>query len=422
MYDTSVDISDGLWFDNGTIAHDDLLYYPDKYIVYNNTVRGCICKIEHCYRKCCARNQIYDEASRSCIDVIKVNLTDDEKELMRHIFREFDLLEELHGLTQVNGQQGLNKCDNTSCVFRTDSYKAHHISEVDTTVCEKNIAAVFVITAGLYRKKEPIQGTTKIIEPKRSYIVEEHEAAHIIRWEDGDLIVNSVEGYDSKIDVDSYCIDVMIYFNERTQSRTASPWTHLNRLPELNAGSFPTFSCDADEFHISNVEQTTMRVFVGKPLTFIKEERRKTFLNYSLYGFGVPAALTVLLALLEFAPIEDSKYLPRLRKRECLISVVRVGKVWGCVNVKNVRECGGVVMCASMGVEVLLCKRNHGSFWSKRASHSTLLTIVGVPVDHSPLSLHQPNLPCTRYSMPFQDSRNTLVTLSGLRVSMGSWL
>ncbi|GBP53420.1 Probable G-protein coupled receptor Mth-like 1 [Eumeta japonica] len=47
---------------------------------------------------------------------------------------------------------------------------------------------------------------------------------------------------------------------------------------------------------------------------------QRRFRRYCMYAFGLPLLLTMLLAALEFSPIEDHTLLPRMRKRECFLS------------------------------------------------------------------------------------------------------
>ncbi|GBP53421.1 hypothetical protein EVAR_48173_1 [Eumeta japonica] len=85
---------------------------------------------------------------------------------MYKYFEEYDKLEEEHGLRQVNGFKELNGCNNESCLFRTDAYKTHELTK------------------------------------------------------EGILVVENIDAPIQKLDVDRYCIDVMLYVNEKTGEKT----------------------------------------------------------------------------------------------------------------------------------------------------------------------------------------------------------
>ncbi|GBP53401.1 hypothetical protein EVAR_48153_1 [Eumeta japonica] len=170
VVDTSVDITEGQRFEDGTIAYNGTRYTPDLYYeASDNKTRGCICRIVNCYRKCCGRTEILFENRVSlvsplvCLDRSAVNVTRARNETMYEYFEEFEKLEEEHGLRQVNGYNELNGCENKFRPFRTDSYKSHRLTK------------------------------------------------------EGALVV---EGPYQEVDVDRYCIDVMLYVNEKTGETT----------------------------------------------------------------------------------------------------------------------------------------------------------------------------------------------------------
>lgn len=57
----SIDISDG-FVSGDNILKDNVTYTPTDYFRYNDTIRGCICNLKHCMRKCCPKGQIFINA------------------------------------------------------------------------------------------------------------------------------------------------------------------------------------------------------------------------------------------------------------------------------------------------------------------------------------------------------------------------
>lgn len=53
----SVDITDGIRR-NQAIIKDNITYTPENYFSFEGRIRGCICNIKPCIRKCCPRGQI----------------------------------------------------------------------------------------------------------------------------------------------------------------------------------------------------------------------------------------------------------------------------------------------------------------------------------------------------------------------------
>lgn len=63
----SVDISDGVFnADDETYRKDGILYRPPNYFLEGQIVRGCICQIKTCVRKCCAYDEYLNADSKNC--------------------------------------------------------------------------------------------------------------------------------------------------------------------------------------------------------------------------------------------------------------------------------------------------------------------------------------------------------------------
>ncbi|XP_060521060.1 G-protein coupled receptor Mth2-like isoform X4 [Cylas formicarius] len=67
--DTYVDITDGVK-SGPNITKDGLIYTENDYFVDNNVIKGCICRVSSCVRKCCAANEsIASNTNSTCVDV-----------------------------------------------------------------------------------------------------------------------------------------------------------------------------------------------------------------------------------------------------------------------------------------------------------------------------------------------------------------
>lgn len=58
----SVDITDGVRR-NHTIIKDNVTYTPANYFSYEGSIRGCICNIKPCIRKCCPKGHIMNNGT-----------------------------------------------------------------------------------------------------------------------------------------------------------------------------------------------------------------------------------------------------------------------------------------------------------------------------------------------------------------------
>ncbi|GBP53406.1 G-protein coupled receptor Mth2 [Eumeta japonica] len=233
--DTSIDITEGELFENGTIAYNGTRYTPDLYYVASdNKTRGCICKIVNCYRKCCGRTEIYHEGAGSCIGRSAVRLTKEQNETMYKYFEGFEKLEKENSLMQVNGFNELYVCNNESCLLRTDSYKSHRLTKA------------------------------------------------------GELAIENVEAAIQEVDVESYCIDFMLYVNEKTGKMTlgreayfrvklhqevkAYPPNYIelsiphHQLLDIESGSDSEYSDEGDEYHVTSAQTEVQRDDKDLPL------------------------------------------------------------------------------------------------------------------------------------------------------------
>ncbi|GBP53409.1 hypothetical protein EVAR_48161_1 [Eumeta japonica] len=272
--DTSIDITEGEHFENGTIEYNGTRYTPDLYYeASDNKTRGCICRIVNCYRKCCGRAEIYHEGTGSCLDRSAVNVTRTQNETMYEYFEEFEKLEEEHGLRQVNGYNELNVCDDESSLFRTDAIKSHKLTKA------------------------------------------------------GALVIENVEGPYQEVDVDRYCIDIMLYVNEKTGETTLGREAYFCVKVHQEAKKYPQnyiafiiyFSLLATFFWLNVMCFDMWRKFRFTRINVSGDVERR-FRRYCVYAFGLPLLLTVLVAALEYSPIEDHYLLPRMRKRKCFLS------------------------------------------------------------------------------------------------------
>ncbi|XP_075220896.1 G-protein coupled receptor Mth-like [Lycorma delicatula] len=63
-----IDLKGAKRYTNGTIEVEGILYPKDKTYYVNNTLRGCICEVTSCIRKCCPENYAVD-SSESCAKI-----------------------------------------------------------------------------------------------------------------------------------------------------------------------------------------------------------------------------------------------------------------------------------------------------------------------------------------------------------------
>ncbi|GBP53414.1 Mariner Mos1 transposase [Eumeta japonica] len=407
--DTSVDISEGERFEDDTIEYNGTRYMPDLYYeASDNKTRGCICKIVNCYRKCCGRGEIYHEESFSCLNRSDVPLTKGQNETMYKYFEEFEKLEKENSLMQVNGFNELNGCNNESCLFRTDSYKSHRLTKPARTgekytqdkenrenkthenkrnnksnkylelltkaeikmgrPCIEVKRQIWYIRATLWKgpqvlRKNCLFGGTHLRTGTCSQISKAPDIDRLVVREVHfyfrcALVIESVEVSAQEVDVDHYCIEIMLYFNEKTGKKTLDREAYFRGkvyekveeyaqnyiamiissvfilltiavlliLPDMKKSLHGrNLLCHLCSMLVSFVCIAAMQISITtstptRKLCMIFCDMQKRFRRYCVYAFGLPLLLTVLLAALEFSPIEDHYLLPRMRKRECFLS------------------------------------------------------------------------------------------------------
>lgn len=64
--DIFVDITDGTR-DGNTITKNGITYTPENYFEDQSTVKGCICNVIQCVRKCCEDGQVMNLTTRKCV-------------------------------------------------------------------------------------------------------------------------------------------------------------------------------------------------------------------------------------------------------------------------------------------------------------------------------------------------------------------
>ncbi|XP_056629654.1 G-protein coupled receptor Mth2-like isoform X3 [Diorhabda sublineata] len=64
--ENSVDITDGIR--SGTnITKDDITYTEKNYFVQGDSIKGCICNVKQCIRKCCDEGEVMNMTTRTCV-------------------------------------------------------------------------------------------------------------------------------------------------------------------------------------------------------------------------------------------------------------------------------------------------------------------------------------------------------------------
>lgn len=61
-----VDITDGVR-EGVNIIKDGITYTPSDYVTVDNTIKGCICNVRACVRKCCEQGKMMNLTTRKCI-------------------------------------------------------------------------------------------------------------------------------------------------------------------------------------------------------------------------------------------------------------------------------------------------------------------------------------------------------------------
>lgn len=59
--DVTVDVTDGFFYQNGSVYYDDVLYLPKHVFKEENQTKACVCEYKTCVLKCCDHGQHFHE-------------------------------------------------------------------------------------------------------------------------------------------------------------------------------------------------------------------------------------------------------------------------------------------------------------------------------------------------------------------------
>ncbi|KAJ0176467.1 hypothetical protein K1T71_007646 [Dendrolimus kikuchii] len=334
--ETSIDISVGTRSPNGDINFNGVTYKSSEYIVDSITgiERGCICAKEKCIRKCCPLGYGYNIETEICIavndtfdppiwDKYKFTLDTKASELFKFIF----------GIVNCSGERSIriNRATNGYHLLNDGNIYLELLHNNPPWMIrppDKYCLDTFVF-------EDPATGDrTTRLDALICFAKQQEDEHHYILSATCMLIsclfilaTLAVYGWLPELR-NLHGKVLMVYliclFGSFLCSATMQILLQLNSIPPkfCEALTFIIYFFLLSAFFWLNVMSFDIWwTFSGKRgMTLERLSARTRFYAYSMYAFGVPTMLTILLAALEYSDLPSNRFLPLLRYQGCFLN------------------------------------------------------------------------------------------------------
>lgn len=332
----SVDISNGTKLSDGTFVSDGVTYPPD--VVFTKTVGGeiryfgCVCRVKNCLIKCCPLGSVMYK--RSCAEMTEYD------EVFKYGFN-------------------ISYMDNVQRNVYAETTKEFHLIELDKRPCRQVYIEMnkwFVQRDGRlfielsnsippYTLREPdkycidtfvsedVNGVKKSQVDALVCFADEAGGHHYALSSSCMLIscvfilatvgvyawLPELRNLHGRV-LMAYLLCLFVAFAFMATMQILLPLKIITR-PYCIAMTFIIyFSLESAFFWLNVMCFDIWWTFSGKRgISFEKLSTKARFYAYALYAFGIPTALTILLAALEFSDLPLHPLLPQLRQQGCFI-------------------------------------------------------------------------------------------------------
>ncbi|KAM3965240.1 putative G-protein coupled receptor Mth-like 3 [Aphomia sociella] len=332
--ENSVDLSAGTRMSNGDIHLNGVKYEQKDYYFDNITGvdRGCICSKEFCIRKCCPYGQGYNINKRRCTNI--TNKFDPP------IWNKHNVLEGVNATDLFHFVYEIPTCVNNTVRIRvkkitknihlrddgklyielTNSIPPYTLREpdkycIDTFVSEDqngvkqaNIDALVCFADESGENHYVLSSSCMLISCV--FIL---ATCAVYAW------LPELRNLHGRV-LMAYLLCLFVAFTFMATMQILLPLKKITR-PYCIAMTFIIyFSLESAFFWLNVMCFDIWWTFSGKRgISFEKLSTKARFYAYALYAFGIPTALTVLLAALEFSDLPLHPLLPQLRQQGCFI-------------------------------------------------------------------------------------------------------
>ncbi|XP_075977842.1 putative G-protein coupled receptor Mth-like 3 [Anticarsia gemmatalis] len=326
----SVDVTNGKRLKNGSVEKDGVVF-PQKYVYSkfysNGTLRkfGCLCEFKTCFRKCCPVGSVMlgknctqledlDVIGSSGLELYNGSQFREKKTLEQTGFgvligRPYHqcYLEDLFLYIQQNGHLNVF-VDDTPQDYGPDKYC------IDNFVSSPNSNTTELKALICFRSKDethsyPLSSTCMLISC--FFII---LTVAVYAW------LPELRNLHGMV-LMAYLLSFLVGFTFTATMQLLMIISNIDSTTCVVFSFIMYFSLLAAFFWLNVMCYDIWATFGGKRSTSSRRSEASVFFKtYSIYAFGVPAFLTILLAILEFGvDPEISPYLPRLRKQGCFL-------------------------------------------------------------------------------------------------------
>ncbi|XP_059052177.1 probable G-protein coupled receptor Mth-like 3 isoform X4 [Achroia grisella] len=332
----SVDISNGTKLSDGTFVNDGVTYPPQ--FVYTKTIGGelryfgCVCRIKNCIIKCCSLGSVmynractemqeYDKIFKygvniSYMDEVKRNViaeTNEEFQLIELVRRPCpQVYKELNKwFVQKDGNLFIELSNNIPpyTLREPDKYCIDtFVSEDANGVKEANVDALVCFADESGGHHYAVSSTCMLISCV--FIL---ATCGVYAW------LPELRNLHGRV-LMAYLLCMFVAFSFMATMQILLPLNVITISYCLAMTFIIYFSLESGFFWLNVMCFDIWWTFSGKRgITFEKLSTKARFYAYALYAFGIPTALTILLAALEFSNLPLHPLLPQLRQQGCFI-------------------------------------------------------------------------------------------------------
>ncbi|XP_031765962.1 G-protein coupled receptor Mth2-like isoform X3 [Galleria mellonella] len=330
----SVDLSSGTRMSNGDIHFNGIQYEEKDYYFDNITgvERGCICSKQLCIRKCCPHGQAFDINKKVC--------TDTAAAFDPPIWNSHKVLQGVKAAELFHYVYGTPICVNDTVRIR--------VKKITNNIHLKNDGRLFIELSNSippYTLREPdkycidtfvsedVNGVKKSQVDALVCFADEAGGHHYALSSSCMLIscvfilatvgvyawLPELRNLHGRV-LMAYLLCLFVAFAFMATMQILLPLKIITR-PYCIAMTFIIyFSLESAFFWLNVMCFDIWWTFSGKRgISFEKLSTKARFYAYALYAFGIPTALTILLAALEFSDLPLHPLLPQLRQQGCFI-------------------------------------------------------------------------------------------------------
>ncbi|XP_050685018.1 G-protein coupled receptor Mth2-like isoform X2 [Leptidea sinapis] len=331
---TSIDISEGVRDTDGGIFFEDRHYEENEHYFDNetNTERGCICLKTACIFKCCPFGMKYDSIQRQC-----VTDTDEFNPIVFDAYKRI-LNEKAKDIFHFNF--GRAKCENDEVSIRIGELTAVHNLRLDGKLY---IELPTSIPPWVVRGPDKYCIDTFVVEDDKGNVKTSLDALVCFADEpDNDrymlsstcmliscvFIIATVAVYcwlpelrnlHGRVLI-AYLLCLLVGFVFMSSMQILLNMDNITQNGCLVLTFFSYFFLLSAFFWLNVMCFDIWWTFSGKRgISIERMSLRARFCAYALYAFGVPTALTVLLAALEFSNLPPHPLLPLIKEQGCFL-------------------------------------------------------------------------------------------------------